>query len=222
MNNIQSITGIISTDRCGRDGCAVSHRRCGFTLIELLAVTALIGLLAGMTIMRYAKMGTQTILTNQTRQVYLAAKYARIAAVEKQKSFVLRLDETGRQIVVGPLQQEQTALTAGQEPPTSAASPASVPAESTEPEPLVVKNSYVRPIMLNDKLLVEQFLVDGQTTGEPQCVFYPDGSAQACVIQLGDGLRHASVFVTQTGRASMRMEAAGQIQTGRVDLDKKE
>jgi prepilin-type N-terminal cleavage/methylation domain-containing protein len=194
----------------------------GFTLIELLAVTSLIGLLAGITIMRYAKMGTQTILTNQTRQVYLAAKYARVAAVETQKPFALSLDETGRQIVVGPFQQSQMASAAGQELSTPAASATSVSAEASGPEPLVIKNSYVRPILLNDKLLVEQFLVDGQTTVESQCIFYPDGTAQACVIQLGDGFRHASVFVTQTGRARMRMEAAGQIQTGRVDLDAKE
>jgi Tfp pilus assembly protein FimT len=188
-------------------------------MIELLAVTALIGLLASVTILRYAKMGTQTILTNQTRQIYLAAKYARIAAVEKQKSFVLMLDETGRQIVVGPLPQEQTASTDVQVPSTSAVSQASSTPESAEPEPAIIKNSYVRPILLNDKLQIEQFLVDGQSTVQSQCVFYPDGTAQACIIQLGDGLHHASVFVTQTGRARMKMEAAQQLLTGRVDLD---
>ncbi len=194
----------------------------GFTLIELLAVSVLIGLFAGMSIMRYAKLGTKTTLTNQTRQIYLAAKYARIAAVEKQKPFVLRLDETGRQIVVGPLEQEQAAPTDGQELLPSMASQtsqASLTQQAMEPEPLVVKNAYVKPVLLHDKLMLEQFLVDGQNTIESQCVFYPDGTAQACVIQLGDGIRHASVFVTQTGRASMKMEAAQQIQTGRVDLD---
>jgi hypothetical protein len=85
-----------------------------------------------------------------------------------------------------------------------------------------VKNAYVQPITLNEKLLVEQFLVEGQNLSKTECVFYPDGTAQACVIQLGDGLRHASVFITQTGRTQMRMEAAAQIQTGRVDLDMKE
>ena len=83
---------------------------------------------------------------------------------------------------------------------------------------MIVKNSYVKPITLDNKLLVEQFLVEGQTA-ETQCIFFPDGSAQACVIQLGDGFRHASVFIAQTGRAQMRMEAARQLQSGRVDLD---
>jgi prepilin-type N-terminal cleavage/methylation domain-containing protein len=219
MNNIQSIAKVKLF------GC---YGRCGFTLIELLAVTVLIGLFAGMSVMRYAKMGTKTTLTNQTRQIYLAAKYARIAAVEKQKPYVLRLDETGRQIVVGPLQQEPTASSDGQEllpsvpsmpSVPSTASQASLTQEAIEPEPLVVKNAYVKPIILNEKLMLEQFLVEGQSTLVSQCVFYPDGTAQACVIQLGDGLRHASVFVTQTGRAMMKIEAAQQIQTGRVDLD---
>lgn len=177
----------------------------GFTLIELLAVTALIALLAGVTLLRYAKMGTQTILTNQARQIYLAAKYARVASIEQQKSYVLRLDALGRQITVGPMSQEEQTLESGQ-----------------EPEPSIVKNAYVQPITLNEKLLVEQFLVDGENLSRTECVFYPDGTAQACVIQLGDGLRHASVFITQTGRTRMRMEIAAQIQAGRVDLDAKE
>jgi prepilin-type N-terminal cleavage/methylation domain-containing protein len=191
----------------------------GFTLIELLSVTTLIGLLAGMSLMRYAKMGSQTILTNQTRQIYLAAKYARIAAVEQQKSYVLKLDDTGRQVVVGPLPQEPTISTDVPELSNSAISQKSIPQESVESEPQVVRNMYVRPIVLDDKLQIEQFIIDGQNTAGLQCIFYPDGTAQACVIQLGDGVRHASVFVTQTGRARMKMEAAGQLQTGRVDLD---
>jgi prepilin-type N-terminal cleavage/methylation domain-containing protein len=191
----------------------------GFTLIELLAVTTLIALLAGVTVLRYAKMGTQTILTNQTRQVYMAAKYARIAAIEQQKPFVLQLDASGRQITVGPMPQEEQTLASGQaSEPTASSSSASSESE-TPPEPAIVKNAYVQPITLNEKLLVEQFLVDGENLSKTECVFYPDGTAQACVIQLGDGLRHASVFITQTGRTQMRMEVAAQIQTGRVDLD---
>jgi prepilin-type N-terminal cleavage/methylation domain-containing protein len=203
--------------------CGILKKQ-GFTLIELLAVTTLIALLAGVTVLRYAKMGTQTILTNQARQVYLAAKYARVASIEQQKSFVLQLDASGRQITVGPMPQEEQALASGQAPePTAAAAPSpSSPESETPPEPSIVKNAYVQPITLNEKLMVEQFLVEGQNLGKTECVFYPDGTAQACVIQLGDGLRHASVFITQTGRTQMRMEIAAQIQTGRVDLDMKE
>ncbi|MBM4103921.1 MAG: prepilin-type N-terminal cleavage/methylation domain-containing protein [Planctomycetes bacterium] len=203
--------------------CGILKKQ-GFTLIELLAVTALIALLAGVTLLRYARMGTQTILTNQARQIYLAAKYARVAAIEQQKPFVLQLDESERQITVGPMPQEEQALASGQEPePTAAVLPSpSSPESGTAPEPTIVKNAYVQPITLNEKLLVEQFLVEGQNLSRAECVFYPDGTAQACVIQLGDGIRHASVFITQTGRTQMRMEIAAQIQTGRVDLDIKE
>jgi prepilin-type N-terminal cleavage/methylation domain-containing protein len=193
----------------------------GFTLVELLAVSVLIALLAGVTMLRYANMGTQTILTNQSRQIYLAAKYARVAAIEQQKEYVLQLDASGRQITVGPKPQEEQSPESGQGP-TSTASASATPASTASTEPAIVKNAYIQPLILNDKLRVEQFLVDGENLNKTECVFYPDGTAQACVIQLGDGLRHASVFITQTGRTRMRMEMAAQIQTGRVDLDAKE
>jgi prepilin-type N-terminal cleavage/methylation domain-containing protein len=185
----------------------------GFTLIELLAVAALIGLLAGVTLLRYARMGSQTILINQSRQLYLAAKYARVAAIEQQKSIVLKLDETQRQIELDVVQPEN--VSSSQDDLSGGTTAAEMTALSPQ-----VKNTYFRPIVLDSRLWIEQFVVGRDDDKTMECTFYPDGTAQACAIQLGDGQRHASVLITQTGRAKLQMNAAGEIQTGRVDLDK--
>ncbi len=189
------------------------RKKSGFTLIELLAVAALIGLLATATLLRYARMGTQTVLINQSRQLYLAAKYARVAAIEKQYPIVLKLDETQRQIVLDVMQPEEPSENQSSRVVSSSTLEAS---EMVMPQ---VRNTYFRPIVLDNRLCVERFVVDGGDEMTAECTFYPDGTAQACAIQLGDGLHHATVLVTQTGRAKLQMDAVGQIQTGRVDLD---
>lgn len=185
------------------------RNKMGFTLIELLAVAALIGLLAGVTLLRYAKMGSQAVLVNQSRQLYLAAKYARVAAIEQQKSVVLKLDETQRQIMLDIVQDEDSSV---RQDSTAATETAALSPQ--------VKNTYFRPILLDSRLWVEQFVVDGGDQKSMECTFYPDGTAQACAIQLGDGQRHASVSITQTGRAKLQMDVVGAIQTGRIDLDR--
>lgn len=184
-------------------------------MIELLAVAALVGILASLSVLRYSKMGTQTVLTNQTRQLYLIAKYARVAAIEKQISIILKLDETQQALFLVPAVQDQQT-----EQPVTAMSQEEILAGQIESP--VLKNAYTRPLTLDPKLLVEQFLVDGLDGRQTECLFYPDGKAQACMIQLGDGLRHAYVMISQTGRVTMQNGIAEQLQTGRVDLDSNE
>lgn len=184
-------------------------------MIELLAVAALVGILASISVLRYSKMGSQTALTNQARQLYLIAKYARIAAIEKQTVVALRLDEAQQMLYLEAAIQNQddqtfSAMNAQQE----------ILAEQMESP--ILKNTYTRPLALDKKLLVEQFLVDGTDGPQTQSLFYPDGKAQACLIQLGDGVRHAHVMISQTGRVTMQNGAAEQFMTGRVDLDSTE
>jgi Tfp pilus assembly protein FimT len=184
-------------------------------MIELLAVAALVGILASISVLRYSKMGSQTVLTNQARQLYLIAKYARIAAIEKQTVVALKLDEA----------QQQLYLEAAMSTPPSDTSMTAMPQMGTLPgqvESPILKNAYTRPLALDKKLLVEQFMVDGMDGRQTQSLFFPDGKAQACLIQLGDGLRHAHVMVSQTGRVTMQNGMAGQLLTGRVDLDAQE
>ena len=194
---------------------ARTQNKPAFTMIELLAVAALVGILASISVLRYSKMGSQTVLTNQTRQLYLIAKYARIAAIEKQTVVALKLDEAGQLLYLEAAMQNQedqilSAVNSQEEIPAG------------QMESPILKNAYTRPLALDKKLLVEQFLVDGMDGRQAQSLFYPDGKAQACLIQLGDGLHHAHVMVSQTGRVTMQNGIAEQLLTGRVDLDSQE
>jgi len=193
---------------------ARNQNKPAFTMIELLAVAALVGILASISVLRYSKMGSQTVLTNQTRQLYLIAKYARIAAIEKQTVVALKLDETQQLLYL-----EAAMLTQPPENSTTAIPQMGMPEQMESP---ILKNTYTRPLALDKKLLVEQFLVDGMDGRQAQGLFYPDGKAQACLIQLGDGLHHAHVMVSQTGRVTMKNGMAEQLLTGRVDLDSEE
>ena len=194
---------------------ARTRNQSAFTMIELLAVAALVGILASISVLRYSKMGSQTVLMNQTRQLYLIAKYARVAAIERQTVVALKLNEA----------QQLFYLEAAMPTGLSDSSMAEVPqmeSLSGQMESPILKNAYTRPLALDKKLLVELFVVDGLDGRQTQSLFYPDGRAQACLIQLGDGLHHAYVTVNQTGRVTMQHGMAEQLQTGRVDLDSKE
>lgn len=194
---------------------ARTRNQSAFTMIELLAVAALVGILASISVLRYSKMGSQTVLMNQTRQLYLIAKYARIAAIERQAVVALKLNEA----------QQLFYLEAAMPTGLSGTSMAEVPqmeSLSGQMESPILKNAYTRPLALDKKLLVELFVVDGLDGRQAQSLFYPDGRAQACLIQLGDGLHHAHVTVSQTGRVTMQHGMAEQLLTGRVDLDSKE
>lgn len=189
----------------------------GFTIIELVAVAALIALIASVSLMRFIRMESQTAIGNDIRQLYLAARYARIAAIEQQRVFYLLADVAQHRflIVQEPASDETQPMDAGTDglaemQPTTA---------SGEGE---VRNEYVRPYTMASSLMIEQFLVDGAESAEMRSAFYPDGQAQAAVVQIGDGIRHASVIIMPSGRVKMSMDIADAGQTGRFDLDAKE
>jgi len=189
-----------------------NHR--GFTIIELVAVAALIALIASVSLLRFVRMENQSAIGNDIRQLYLAARYARIAAIEQQRVFYLLADVARHRflIVQEPASDETQTADTGLDGMQSAQA-----SDSVE-----VKNEYARPYTLAPSLMIEQFLVDGVENAEMRTAFYPDGQAQAAVIQLGDGIRHASVIIMPSGRVKMSMDIADARQTGRFDLDAKE
>ena len=142
-------------------GAALRKAR-GFTLVELLLVAVIVALLAGATgwfaVNTYKKM----TIEKSAKEIMLAAKYARIAAVEKGQTYELLLD-TG---------QNSFALACGGEPVSN---------QYTKPGSLTGDAVF-------EKISIASYS-QGESDGSEYntVAFNSDGSADAAVIGLGDG-----------------------------------
>ena len=74
-----------------------SARKNGFTLLELLAVAAIIALLFSVSIASYARSFNRWAVEQNAHQLYMAAKSARLYAVEHQQKCTLVLDRENGQ-----------------------------------------------------------------------------------------------------------------------------
>jgi len=199
------------------DGCLFptrdrAHTTCarpaagGFTLIELLAVVALIALIASasgnLAYGTYRKM----LVEKGARGVYLAAKYARLLAVERQTHCRLMLDQDNRSFF----------LTMGD---------ADMADDQSSMKPVL--DACCRPTQFGDGVKFEEIKIvsslqadlQGETLSQ-SIVFYPDGTADTAAVQIGDGKNHYAVYVSAaTGKARLRLGQAREMPLETVDLD---
>ena len=177
-----------------------------FTLIEIMAVVVLISMLAvasgGMFVGTYRR---QQVLKS-ARQLMLAAKYARIIAIERQTPCTLRIDADQRSFLLSAM----------------------VADELTEQMiDQVVTDSYCRPARLAQGINFEKIAVLNRRPDQAQdrpanCItFYPDGSADSATVQIGDGKRHYYLRIAAaTGRSTLTFGPADEeIASETIDLD---
>jgi len=167
----------------------------GFTLIELLAVVALIALIASasgnLAYGTYRKM----LVEKGARGVYLAAKYARLLAVERQTHCRLMLDQDNRSFF----------LTMGDADMDACCRPTQF-GDGVKFEEIKIVSSL-------------QADLQGETLSQ-SIVFYPDGTADTAAVQIGDGKNHYAVYVSAaTGKARLRLGQAREMPLETVDLD---
>lgn len=176
--------------------------RAGFTLIELLVVSVLIVLLSGATLRVSMRMHQRMLVESKARQVYMAAKYARLFAVEQQRACRLVLNrELGNFCVMGRLGAQ------AQETPLS--------------------NPFTRPGQLDAGVEFEKIAIipsaSARSTDESEMqtvYFLPDGTADGAVLQIGNGTTHYSICISPaTGRAQVVQGTLDQAPIDIVDLD---
>ena len=181
-------------------------KRCGFTIAEMLLVVVLIVLIAGVgggfTVGTYKKMLTE----KAARQFFLASKYARITAIERQSICRIELDT----------ENNSFALIVEQ-----------LNSQTGETEKVGVQDIFFRPVQMAGDVEFEGVKIDSAVSEElleqaesRSIAFSPDGTAQSAVIQIGDGKNHITVSISAaTGKVKMYPGTAQEVKVGTIDLD---
>jgi hypothetical protein len=145
------------------------------------------------------------LVEKAANDIYLAAKYARLVAVEKQKSCRLVLDDEASRFALTFSQNNADGEMEGKG---------------------VIANQYSRPATFADGVIYEKIAIvpsgepDEDTENQNMITFYPDGTADTAVIQIGDGKNVYTVSIqAATGKAKVIRGLPDEMAMGVVDLD---
>lgn len=194
----------------------VQTERYGFTIAEMLVVVVIIALIASVGGGIYVGTYKRMLVEKAARDLVLAAKYARIMAIERQKPYKMKLSAAGAAeaanngfgLVIDEFNQE-----------------------TEQTEQVIVRDLYFKPVEFAGDVKFEGVQItpagwEAATEAEEvrEIVFSPSGTADSAVIQIGDGENHYTVSISAaTGRAMMYFGTAEKLKEeagiGSVDLD---
>lgn len=181
-------------------------KRYGFTIVEVLLVVVLIALVAGAGGGIYIGTYKRMLVEKSARDFLLAAKYARIMAIERQSRCTMQLDEGNNRFA---LVVDEFNIGTGRT------------------EKVMVRDLYFKPVEFRGDVEFEDIQIESVGSdevfgsGEQRAiVFSPDGTAQSALIQIGDGKNHYTVSIlAATGRAKIHFGTAENVESSVIDLD---
>lgn len=202
------LRGKSDRDEMERQGLEIklSVKLRGFTLVEILLVVVIIALLSGVGmgigVGRYKKIQ----LEKAARDFVLAARYARMAAIEQRIPCIIELDREGSVFAV---------LTYG------------VNTETGQTEMIPVLGSYFKkPVEFGGDVRFEEVRIASVGESmvveeeEEAIVFLPNGTAEAAVVQIGDGKNHYTASIcAATGKTRLYSGTADAVGSPTTDLD---
>ncbi|MDH4239038.1 MAG: GspH/FimT family pseudopilin [Phycisphaerae bacterium] len=179
------------------------NTKAGFTIIEVLVVITIIALIAGVGGGFYIGTYKRMLVEKAARDFFLAAKYARIMAIERQKPYRIEMDVTNGGFFLTTDQLNE---------------------ETEQTEQTIVRDLYSKPVEFDDAVKFENIQITpiGSEPSDEQTaiVFLPNGTAQSAIIQIGDGENHYMVNIyAATGKAAVQRGTAQEIKITTVDLD---
>jgi len=180
---------------------------CGFTIVELLLVVVVIALIGGLGGGLWLGTYNRMQVDKAARSFSLAAKYAKMAAIERQMPCRLLLDKENKKFSLLVYETNErsgkTQLVPFRERPFSR--PVELGAN--------VEFEHIRITSLGESGTNEK-------SNQSVIVFAPNGTAQEAVVQIGDGKNHYTASISAaTGRVKMIFGTATEVKTGTIDLD---
>jgi prepilin-type N-terminal cleavage/methylation domain-containing protein len=173
----------------------------GFTIIELMLVVSIIALLAGASGAMYFGTYKRMLVEKAAKEVLLAAKYARVIAIEKQTRCKLMLDSANNSYLLTlPIANSQG-----------------------DGDENVITDQYAKPRQFAGDVKFEEIQITsrartGDGAAEEVIMFKPNGTADMAVLQIGDGKNHCTVHISAaTGKG--RIESGEAMETGLEVLD---
>ena len=184
----------------------VKAKRYGFTLAEMLVVVVIISLIASLGGGIYIGTYKRILVEKAARNFLLAAKYARIMAIEQQSRYEIHLDQVNNGFLLSTMRANE---------------------ESGQTEKMIVRDSYSKPVQFDGNVRFEGIQItpfDLETSTETEeeqiIVFSPNGTADSAVIQIGDEKTHYTISVcAATGKAKIYTGTAENIKATTIDLD---
>ncbi|MHC4462990.1 MAG: GspH/FimT family pseudopilin [Planctomycetota bacterium] len=188
----------------------VKTQRYGFTVAEILLVVVIISLIASVGGGFYMGTYKRMLVEKAGRDFVLAAKYARIMAIEQQKPYRIAFDPNNNGFRLATTQEN---------------------IETGEAQQVIVRDAYFKPVEFAGDVKFEgiQITPTGlkaatETAEAREIVFSPSGIAQSAVIQIGDGKNHYTVSISSaTGKSAMYFGTAEkvkeEVRIGTIDLD---
>jgi len=181
-------------------------RRGGFTLTEVLLVALIIALVGGIGGGIYVGTYKRLQVDKAARDFLLTVQYARIMAIEQQSRYIMQLDAANKRFW----------LTTGQ-----------WDAETGQTAQAVVRDFYCKPVEMTDEVGFEDIQItpmsmEAQEASDEEdaIAFLPNGTAQAAVVQIGDGKTHYAISIdAATGKATLYFGTDKEIKANSVDLD---
>lgn len=144
------------------------------------------------------------LVEKAAKDIFSAARYARILAVEKQSSYRLLFNAKENFFCLSPGQTDSD-------------------------DQVIISDQYTKPCMMDGEVQFEKIEIsptfrvdDGQESdsGEEMIVFNPDGTADTAIVQVGDGKNHYTVYLSAgSGKAEVRFGQAEEVRKKIIDLD---